>query len=126
MATRLERSRHHGADVWGRVRALAKGIGFSQLLILPPENGLHEFAGIGIGVGHWPVETFGHCQLPGGALLAEMAPQGDESADGTRTPTEPTDRAACRFLPDSRSGEVFGMLDEPFDENARFRVAQAP
>src|SRR5262249_60933200 len=73
MTTRLERSRHDGADVRGRVRTLAKGIGFSQLLILPPENGLHEFAGIGIGVGHWPVETFGHCQLPGGALLAEMA-----------------------------------------------------
>jgi hypothetical protein len=61
--------------------------------------------------------------LNGGAAFIRIAPKDDKTAHGASATTEAFDVATSNSLALVSLGKALDLFDEPFDEDARFRIA---
>jgi hypothetical protein len=101
----------------------SRGTGDIQFLRFPEENFLHQFTGVEIAFGQRPAEAFGHGELSGGPAESLHTPQMDEATDRPAATAETADFAFGLGIIATAS-EAFGLIDEPFHENAGFFVAE--
>jgi hypothetical protein len=95
------------------------------LLIFPGQNGLHQLAWIDFGVWQRPMETFRRGELARRAGFVTVTPQGHKTADGPGSSAQSRDLVPSNVLAHACRSQIFGALDEPFYQDARFHVAQA-
>ena len=102
----------------------AQGAG-PLLLRLPKQDAAHELAGVHGRGRQRPPETLRGGKLAGRPALLHVAPQRYKAADGSRSMAQPLQLLIDKALGKALLRQALGVLHQPFDQHASFRVAEA-
>src|SRR5262245_12184264 len=89
----------------------------------PEDDFLHQLTSVELGIRHRPDKPRGGGELKGRTPATIMTPQTNEMSNG---PSAPAQLASLPIGPVGwvRHRELFKLFDQPFDQNARFGIAQ--
>ncbi len=127
---------HRRSSIWaetyqshltGNVRGYQRKVGRSsrgEFAYFVRQDSLHETAWLSGSARQRPFESFGCRELNGSAAFVRIAPESHEAADSAGSPTKPFHMAADTVGARRNGSETFDLFDQPFDQQAGFRVAQ--